>query len=122
MQYRGFSPALAGLKQELNSKHPELPRENPGSKWPKSSLGALRDNQRLTPEHLSFDESLQNEVDKVLVDHLLVVFYKCRSLEKYLELSKVPLSSEYQLDDSMPSQQEQDNVQAVLQEADHPSY
>ncbi len=53
MQYRGFSPALAGLKQELNSKHPELPRENSGSKWPKTSLGALKDNQRLTPEHLS---------------------------------------------------------------------
>jgi hypothetical protein len=45
-----------------------------------------------------------------------------RSLEKYLELSNVPLSSEDQLDDSMPCQQEQDNVQAVLQEADHPSY
>lgn len=45
-----------------------------------------------------------------------------RSLEKYLELSKVPLSSEDQLNDSMPSQQEQDNVQAVLQEADCPSY
>ena len=45
-----------------------------------------------------------------------------RSLEEYLELSKVPLNSEDLLDDSMPSQQEQDNVQAVLQEADHPSY
>ena len=45
-----------------------------------------------------------------------------RSLEKYLELSKVPFSSEDQLSESMPSQQEQDNVQAVLQEADHPSY
>lgn len=45
-----------------------------------------------------------------------------RSLEEYLELSKVPLNSEDLLDDLMPSQQEQDNVQAVLQEADHPSY
>ncbi len=45
-----------------------------------------------------------------------------RSLEEYLELSKVSLNSEDLLDDSMPSQQEQDNVQAVLQEADHPSY
>ena len=53
MQYRGFSPALAGLKHELNSRHSELPRENPGSKWPKTSVGALKDNQRLTPEHLS---------------------------------------------------------------------
>ncbi|KAL0029394.1 hypothetical protein WJX77_004302 [Trebouxia sp. C0004] len=130
LHYRGFSPALAGLKQELNSKNPELPRENPGSKWPKTSFGALKDNQRLTPEHLSvllklcriFNESLQTEAKKLLVDHLLIVIYKCRSLEKYLELLKVPLSSEDQLDDSMPSQQEQDNVQAVLQEADHPSY
>lgn len=130
LAYKGFSPALAGLKHELNSRHSELPRENPGSKWPKTSVGALKDNQRLTPEHLSvllklcrsFNESLQNEANKVLVDHLLIVFYKCRSLEKYLELSKVPLSSEDQLNDSMPSQQEQDNVQAVLQEADCPSY
>ncbi|DBA97851.1 TPA: hypothetical protein ACH3X3_012715 [Trebouxia sp. C0006] len=86
MQYRGFSPALAGLKQELNSKHPELPRENSGSKWPKTSLGALKDNQRLTPEHLSvllklcrsFSKFLQTDGNGVLVDHLLIVFYKCR--------------------------------------------
>lgn len=29
-----------------------LPRENPGSRWPKTSLGALKDGARLTPEQL----------------------------------------------------------------------
>lgn len=116
VQCRGFSPALAGFKQEVNSKHSELPRENPGSKWPKTSFGAVKDNQRLTPENLSalmdlcrqvtssyvsrtldraavnkrltsypvtlfraFSEAVQDHSNRVLVHHLDVVLYKCRS-------------------------------------------
>lgn len=53
LKRRGFPPALAQYKSSLNSLCPELPKENPGSKWPKTSLGALKDHQRLTPEQLS---------------------------------------------------------------------
>lgn len=50
---RGLPPALAELKQRLNSSLEGLPAEQPGSLWPKCSLGCLRDGKRLTPEQLS---------------------------------------------------------------------
>jgi hypothetical protein len=49
---RGFSPVLCQLKQRLSHTYPSLPKENPGSRWPKTSLAALKDNQRLTPDQL----------------------------------------------------------------------
>ena len=50
--HRGFPPALVRLKQQLDRRHGSLPKENPGSKWPKTSLGAVKDGYRLTPEQL----------------------------------------------------------------------
>ncbi len=52
MPRRGFPPALVRLKQELDKRHGSLPKENPGSKWPKTSLGAVRDKCRLNPQQL----------------------------------------------------------------------
>ena len=49
---RGFPPAITQLKTVLERMHPTLPKENPGSRWPKTSLGALRDRKRLTPHQL----------------------------------------------------------------------
>ena len=49
---RGFPPAITQLKKVLERMHPTLPKENPGSRWPKTSLGALRDKKRLTPHQL----------------------------------------------------------------------
>ncbi len=43
---------LCQLKQRLSHTYPSLPKENPGSRWPKTSLAALKDNQRLTPDQL----------------------------------------------------------------------
>ena len=43
---------LVQLKQAVSAMHPSLPRENPGSKWPKTSLGAVKDRKRLTPAQL----------------------------------------------------------------------
>ena len=43
---------LVQLKQAVSAMHPSLPRENPGSKWPKTSLGAVKDRRRLTPAQL----------------------------------------------------------------------
>ena len=71
VQCRGFTPALAGLKHEVNSRHSELPRENPGSKWPKTSFGAVKDNQRLTPENLSVLMDLCRQVTSSHVSRTL---------------------------------------------------
>ena len=61
-QCRGFSPALTKLKEDINLQHPELPQENPGSRWPKTSLGALKDGQRLTPDDLRILTDLCRQV------------------------------------------------------------
>lgn len=70
----------------------------------------------------SFQASLESNAERVLVDHLTLVLYKCRSLEKCIERTRISLNPQERVDQSRPSQSEQDNVQAVLQEADHPSY
>lgn len=45
-----------------------------------------------------------------------------RSLEKCIERTRICLNPQDHVDQSRPSQSEQDHVQAVLQEADDPSY
>ena len=49
---RGFPPAIVELKRAMGEAAPGLKPENPGSRWPKTSLGALGDRARLTPEQL----------------------------------------------------------------------
>lgn len=49
---RGFPPPVANLKRQIDASHPGLDKENPGSLWPKTSLGALKDDKRLTPDQL----------------------------------------------------------------------
>ena len=49
---RGFPPPIASLKRQIEASHPGLDAENPGSRWPKTSLGALKDDKRLTPDQL----------------------------------------------------------------------
>ena len=41
--YDGFPPVLAGIKARLNAED-ALPPENFGSRWPKTTLAALRDD------------------------------------------------------------------------------
>lgn len=52
LAFRGFPPALTGLKAQLGEHYTALPPENPGSRWPKSSLGAVKEGKRLSPEQL----------------------------------------------------------------------
>lgn len=67
--------------------HPTLPKENPGSKWPKTSLGAVRDGKRLTPEQLELllricrdeGENLQSGGLKPLeVNRAALCIFECR--------------------------------------------
>eukprot|EP00929_Paragymnodinium_shiwhaense_P038333 TRINITY_DN20266_c0_g1_i3.p1 TRINITY_DN20266_c0_g1~~TRINITY_DN20266_c0_g1_i3.p1 ORF type:complete len:157 (+),score=22.08 TRINITY_DN20266_c0_g1_i3:88-558(+) len=43
LAYDGWPPSLADFKAELASSHAALPPERMGSKWPKTTLGALRE-------------------------------------------------------------------------------
>lgn len=62
LAYSGYPPSLARLKQRMAAL-PGLPPEYPGSKWPKTSLAALRDGLRLTPAQLSALNAAAQEVN-----------------------------------------------------------
>eukprot|EP00850_Spirogloea_muscicola_P000291 SM000001S04693 [mRNA] locus=s1:1686160:1693987:+ [translate_table: standard] len=50
--YQGIPPAFEELKVAIEGLSPAVVRENPGSKWPKTSLACLRDGARLSPHQL----------------------------------------------------------------------
>jgi hypothetical protein len=41
LAYAGFPPSLVALKEHISEFY-AVPGENPGSRWPKTSLGALK--------------------------------------------------------------------------------
>ena len=88
--YSGFPPTLARLKAELNAlPQPTLKPENFGSKWPKTTLGALVDD---APEFsldelrelraLCLEHAPRLEGLLVHVTQLSLVHYISRGLEK----------------------------------------
>jgi hypothetical protein len=111
LAWSGFPPQLAELKRAIAETFPDLPDENPGSRWAKTTLGCLRDGKRLTPDTLKTLARVCDEFRKQLrdgdgdgdgngdgeatweppphpgcvpVDALSVIVYQCRSLEKVL--------------------------------------
>lgn len=52
LAYRGFPAPLVALKQQITDYYQGLPKESPGSKWPKTSLASLKEGRRLTPDQL----------------------------------------------------------------------
>eukprot|EP00887_Chlorella_sp_A99_P004960 scaffold4.g4960.t1 len=146
LAYRGFPPALVDLKARLAVAHPGLPPERPGSLWPKTSLGALRDGAALSREQLaallricaeesaaSFGAALAPAAGQwqqqqqgggrplvITVDMLEVALYECRSQERVLSCQQVWLQP--RLDEAPPSGEEQARVAGILAEPDHPGY
>lgn len=73
-----------------------LAPEQPGSMWPKTSLGCLHDRQRLSPEQLSTLIRVCRECSDELagaaalpIDRGDVVVHQCRSLERRLSVQSV---------------------------------
>lgn len=124
LAYEGFSRSLLQMKAEIDQRVPELKRENPGSRWPKTTLACLRDSKELSREQV---DDLRNlcikhsnslvktpKKDRTLhIDEVSLVIFQCRTLEKRLatrqyKLQAQPLSS----DDPPPWHLEQ--VQQVM--------
>jgi hypothetical protein len=151
LAYSGFPPQLASLKASLAEAHGEaLPKESPGSRWPKTSLGCMRDGRRLTPEELQTLLRACREESAALfgcgggqegggsageaaaflsvtVRDLSVLTYECRSLERVVARQRLPLlggenGGRCGVDFSPPSKEEAERVAAVLAEADDPDY
>ena len=50
LAFSGYTEALIRFKAELEGAIPGISAENPGSRWPKTTLGALRDGETLDEE------------------------------------------------------------------------
>lgn len=91
-----------------------MPKESPGSKWPKTTLAALRDGKRLTPQQLEILNDLcsqesaafryEGDRASLAVSHASVVVFACRSLERVVAARDVPLDSTSPEDDSPPDE------------------
>ncbi|MEW5302617.1 MAG: hypothetical protein WDW38_008026 [Sanguina aurantia] len=138
LAYTGWPPSLLHLKQQLNSAFASLPKESPGSLWPKTSLGALKEGARLTPQQLDTLTSICKDVSSafqsvtrpgdgetdshiVLVDSLSMVTFECRCLERQLS-SKLMMLADREPDLSAPSNTESARVQTILKEPEAPGY
>lgn len=98
LAYRGFSPALQEVKRQVEAAVPGLKPENPGSRWPKTTLGALRDGRSLSlPEAWALRricDELRPAVaaeEPLAVAELSAVVFRCRSLEERLLTSRFAL-------------------------------
>ncbi|CAK0786704.1 hypothetical protein CVIRNUC_009918 [Coccomyxa viridis] len=129
LAYRGFPPAITQLKTVLERMHPTLPKENPGSRWPKTSLGALRDRKRLTPHQLDLLLRICREEGALMqagglqpleVNRAALCIFECRSLERLMSWAEVPFAPS--VDSSEPEPEELGRVEKILAEADEEEY
>ncbi|CAK9857551.1 unnamed protein product [Sphagnum jensenii] len=118
--YSGIPPSLLHLKEHIDEEYPGLVKENPGSKWPKTSLACLRDNQRLSMEQLQRlhdicskeSVTLASTSEPVIVNKLSVVLYADCCLEHPMLVTDIPLRAPVDL--SGPSADQQASVRKVL--------
>lgn len=87
--YERFPSVLHEAKTLATALIPGIDQENPGAKWPKTSLAARSTAQPLRPAEASQLMRLCEEhtaalraAPPLLVDHLLLVAYQQRSLER----------------------------------------
>lgn len=143
--YDGFPPSFVQAKAKIASNNNNddgvlhLKEENFGSKWPKTTLGAVRDgvevsdlcnqySKRIVPasssSSSSSSEQLQNhttaESNRIKVATLSVVQYACRGLERLVKRIDITLDDsphdDVEEDNSKPSDEEQSRVNSVISE------
>ncbi|KAH7617238.1 hypothetical protein NADE_007024 [Nannochloris sp. 'desiccata'] len=142
LAFAGFPPAILDMKQRIAAQHPELPPESSGSKWPKSSLGCLRDGVTLTVGQFETLNTLCKNLSRELfsaysnnttnpsptaapslqiaIDTAAIALYECRSLEKTLCQQVIPFGNGH--DKTGPTPEEQQRVKLIVCEADDPEY
>lgn len=107
--------------------------EQPGSMWPKTSLGCLQDRQRLTPDQLAallrVCRECSGELDgaaALTIDRGDVVVHQCRSLERRLSVQSVDFGGGRRADGAdgwpAPPPDQLARVAAVLTEPDAEDY
>ncbi|KAG6543129.1 hypothetical protein Mapa_015378 [Marchantia paleacea] len=120
--YCGIPASILQIKRDVDQELQGVVRENPGSKWPKTSLACLRDDKVLTLEQLSKLRRICSEESPVLaastppiiVDNLSVVLYDNSCLEKIILEATTPLR--LPVETSKPTSEEKAHVRRVLDE------
>lgn len=125
LAYQGFTKPLLDIKKELEQRIPGIKPENPGSKWPKTTLGALRDDRQLSWEDLKklreictkLNEGIENVPITLDIDQLEVVIFQCRSLEKRLITYPIKLDDSERYDDDEEEEEHMKNdVDKVMEQ------
>ncbi|KAL2649486.1 hypothetical protein R1flu_017614 [Riccia fluitans] len=119
--YTGIPSSIVKLKQEVEQNLKGLRKENPGSKWPKTTIGCLKDDKTLTFEQLKTLKKICSEespalasADPITVDNLSVAIYENRCMEKIITEVTVPLT--LPISNSQPSDSEKAYVSGVVTE------
>ena len=108
LAYSGFSASLLEMKSMIQQRIPELKPENPGSRWPKTTLGCLMDGERLSPSEADELRSICAEHSKglggtkIAINSVSLVVFQCRTLEKRLVTHDFLLGGERLADDRPP--------------------
>lgn len=113
LAYEGFSRTLLAIKRGIGEAIPGLQPENPGSLWPKTTLGCLHENKALSSEQVyclrsiceekSADMKRLSESDRCMeIKELSVVTFLCRTLEKRLAGQIIALEGRAAADDKPP--------------------
>lgn len=98
--YEGFPSSLLEVKKFIEGSSADLKVENFGSKWPKTTLGALQDDandfkmedlKELRDICFKFSAAIASLKVMIPVQTLSLVEYKCRSLEKISNRNSVAL-------------------------------
>lgn len=99
LAFEGFSATLLRIKAELGAQLPDLPPENPGSRWPKVTLAALHDGRTLSAEEIRalvavcyrWNEVLQRDAEVLQIDALTALAFGNRSTEVHQFSHRIPL-------------------------------
>jgi len=114
LAYEGFSATLLNIKKMINKQIPEIGKENPGSLWPKTTIGALHDGVKLSWSDVctlrdicdDLNEQIKSENCVLEISKLFIVVFLWRSLEK--RLLTVPINLQKRktsnMDDHPPSE------------------
>ena len=98
LAYKGFSPTLLAIKKEIEQRLLGIKKENPGARWPKTTLGALRDDRTLSMGDAETLRQICTKFNDTIPDtsfpisELSLVVFRCRSLEDRLLTHTIALA------------------------------
>lgn len=135
LAYAGFSQTLLALKRGIEQSIPGLRPENLGSRWPKTTLGCLRDAAELTEQQVRDLRSICVQQSAELqgltesersmeIKELSCVTFHCRTLERRLASLVIPLQGRSSADDKPPASHLESVAETMAQfsEEQHDDY